>query len=262
MKTVQVRDAIGMALAHDMTQILPGKFKGSRFKKGHVLIAEDIDVLLSMGKESIYVLELGSGILHEDDAALRLAQAASGKNVEQTGVNEGKIEFKAAVSGLLKINVQLLNQLNDQEAIMFATLHTDQLVDQGQVLGGTRVIPLTVPETDIQFAEKRCADSLAPLIEVKPLRPHQVGLVTTGSELFNGIIEDAFGPVLRKKFDRLGSSVLRQILASDEEDRIVRAIHDLIGEGAELVAVTGGMSVDPDDRTPAAIRKAGAEIVT
>ena len=175
-------------------------------------------------------------------------------------MNEGKIEFKAACDGLLKIDVSILNKLNDQEAIMFATLHTDQLVKKNEVLGGTRVIPLTIPDEDIVRAEEICAVST--LIQVKPLKSVKVGLVTTGSEIYNGIIKDAFGPVLEKKFARLGSSVYRQILASDDEDKIVSAVHELISEGADLIAVTGGMSVDPDDRTPASIRKAGAEIIT
>jgi molybdenum cofactor synthesis domain-containing protein len=260
MRTVKVQDAIGMALAHDMTQILPGKYKGSRFKKGHILKSDDVEVLLSMGKENIFVLELGDGILHEDEAALRLANAAAGSNLEQTAVNEGKIEFKAACDGLLKINVQILNRLNDQEAIMFATIHSNQLVRKGETLGGTRVIPLTIPEAEIVKAEEICADGT--LIEVKPLKSFKVGLVTTGSEIYKGIIKDAFGPVLEKKFAKLGSNVYRQILASDDEDKIVSAVHEMIDDGADLIALTGGMSVDPDDRTPASIRKAGAEIVT
>lgn len=260
MKTVPVREAIGLTLAHDMTQIIPHQFKGSRFKKGHIVCAEDIPILLSMGKEFIYILDLGPDMLHEDEAAQRLAVCAAGSGIVFSQPNEGKVELRAALDGLLKVQVPLLDALNDQEEIMFATLHGNQLVSRGQTVGGTRVIPLAVREPVIAEAEMRCASST--LIDVLPLKPFKVGLVTTGSEVFNGTVQDAFGPVLKRKFDALGSRVTRQILVSDEEDRIVAAIHELIAEGAELVAVTGGMSVDPDDRTPAGIRKAGAQIVT
>lgn len=263
MKTVVVQDAVGLVLAHDMTQIIPGQYKGSRFKKGHIVTQDDIPVLLSMGKERIYILDLEMGMLHEDEAAQRLAAAAAGTGLVLTLPNEGKVDFVAARDGLLKVNVSLLNALNDQEEIMIATWHTNQLVTQGQKVGGTRVIPLAVQEKVIENAENICASTAtAAVIDVLPLKPFKVGLVTTGSEIFNGTIQDAFGPVLVRKFEALGSRIMRQILVSDEEERIVTAIHALIAEGAGLIAVTGGMSVDPDDRTPAGIRSAGAQIVT
>lgn len=260
MKTMPVQEAIGTALAHDMTQIIPGKFKGSRFKKGHIITAEDIPVLLSMGKENVFVLELGPDIVHENEAAQRLATAAAGEGIEMSVPNEGKVDLFAARNGLLKVNVSILNELNDTEEIMFGTLHSNQLVTRSQKVAGTRVIPLVVEEKLIATAETLC--SQATLIDVLPLKSFKVGLVTTGTEIEKGLIKDSFGPVLERKFAALGSTISRQILASDDEDRIVAAIHELIAEGADMIAVTGGMSVDPDDRTPASIRKAGAEIIT
>lgn len=283
MKTLPVREAIGLPLAHDLTQIIPGRFKGSRFKKGHIVREEDIPILLGIGKEHLYVLDLEPDLVHEDEAARRLASAAAGRHVSLSEPGEGKIELSAAIDGLLKINVPLLDALNDQEEIMFATLHTDQMVTCGQKVAGTRVIPLAVHEQIIRDAENLCANAAvssiggatgsasgeareavkpSSLVEVKPLRPHTIGIVTTGSEVFNGTIRDAFGPVLKRKFEALGSRIHRQILASDDEDRIVAAIQELIAEGADFIAVTGGMSVDPDDRTPASIRKSGAEVIT
>ena len=287
MKTLPVREAVGLPLAHDLTQIIPGRYKGSRFKKGHIVREEDIPVLLGIGKEHLYVLDLEPDLVHEDEAAHRLASAAVGLNIHLSEPNEGKIELTAAIDGLLKINVPLLDALNDQEEIMFATLHTNQMVTRGQKVAGTRVIPLVVREQTVRDAENLCTAATGAatgaaiggavggfiggaglsgepvrLVEVKPLRAHTVGIVTTGSEVFNGTIRDAFGPVLKRKFEALGSRIHRQILASDEEDRIVAAIHDLIAEGADFIAVTGGMSVDPDDRTPASIRKSGAEVIT
>lgn len=260
MKTVPVEQAIGTALAHDLTQIIPGEFKGSRFTKGHIITAEDIPVLLSMGKENLYVLDLGPDMLHENDAAQRLATAARGSGIDLSAIREGKVDLLAGRDGLLKVDRTVLTQLNDVEEIMFATLHTNQLVSQGQKVGGTRVIPLVVKEQVIITAEQLLRQTV--LIDVKPLRSFKVGLVTTGSEIFAGRIKDRFGPVLEQKFKALGSTIVRQILASDEEARIVGAIQALIAEGVDLIAVTGGMSVDPDDRTPASIRRAGAEIVT
>jgi len=279
MKTLPVQEAVGLPLAHDLTQIIPGRFKGSRFKKGHIVREEDIPILLGIGKEHLYVLDLEPDFVHEDEAARRLASAAAGRHIRLSEPSEGKIELTAAIDGLLKINVPMLDALNDQEEIMFATLHTNQMVVCGQKVAGTRVIPLAVHEQVIRDAEERCAVAATAaseavrgsaggsgdpvrLVEVKPLRPHTVGIVTTGSEVFNGTIRDAFGPVLKRKFESLGSRIHRQILASDEEDRIVAAIHELISEGAYFIAVTGGMSVDPDDRTPASIRKSGAEVIT
>ncbi|MHB1394888.1 MAG: molybdopterin-binding protein [Clostridia bacterium] len=260
MKTVPVNDAVGMVLAHDITQIIPGVYKGSRFKKGYVISEEDVSVLLDMGKENIFVIEMQENAVHEDEAAMRIAVAASGQGIRLKATGEGKVELSAACDGLLKINTGILNNLLDQDEIMFATLHENQLVKAGQVIGGTRVIPLFVNEQVVSAAEKVC--SLGTMINVVELKLFKVGLVTTGSEVYTGRIKDAFGPVLEQKFDALGSRVVRQIFASDDEDMIANAICELMDEGVDMIAVTGGMSVDPDDRTPAGIRKAGGKIVT
>lgn len=260
MKTVPVNDAVGMVLAHDITQIIPGVYKGSRFKKGYVISEEDVSVLLDMGKENIFVIEMQENAVHEDEAAMRIAVAASGPGIRLKAPGEGKVELSAACDGLLKINRGILYNLLDQDEIVFATLHENQLVKAGQVIGGTRVIPLFVNEQVVSAAEKVC--SLGTMINVVELKLFKVGLVTTGSEVYTGRIKDAFGPVLEQKFDALGSRVVRQIFASDDEDMIANAIRELIDEGVDMIAVTGGMSVDPDDRTPAGIRKAGGKIVT
>jgi molybdopterin biosynthesis enzyme len=260
MKTVPVREAAGMVLAHDMTQIIPGKYKGSRFKKGHILTEEDIPVLLDMGKENLYVLDLDEGVVHEDDAAMRIATAGAGAGVSLTASCEGKVEIVADIDGLLKVDREMLLTLNSNDEIMFATLHSNRLVKKGQVVGGTRIIPLVVEENIVFHAEEILKRGT--LISVHPLKQLKVGVVTTGSEVFSGRIKDAFTPVLRKKFAALGSEVVLNVLASDNEDYIVAAITDMIAKGMEMIAVTGGMSVDPDDRTPAAIRRAGANIVT
>lgn len=260
MKTISVNDAVGMILAHDMTQIIPGEFKGSRFKKGHIVKEEDIPVLLSMGKEHLYVLELGDNDVHEDEAALRLAKAAAGEGTELKIKNEGKVELIAKYDGLLQIDVDRLMEVIDDDKVMFSTLHKNQVVKRGQPVAGTRVMPLFVSNDIVKRVEDICKDN--PIIKIAELKPLKVGLVTTGSEIYHGRVKDSFGPILEKKFHDLGSEIVRQIFTDDTDDMIVNAINGLLQEGVDLIAVTGGMSVDPDDRTPASIRKAGAEIIT
>lgn len=260
MKEVAVKDAIGMVLAHDLTQIIPGEFKGSRFKKGHVICPEDIDVLISMGKQHLYVVDKDENDVHEDEAALRIASAAAGKGIRLVVPGEGKVELIAEYQGLLKINTALLNQLIDQDEIMFASIHENQIVPEGRKVGGTRVIPLYVNESIVMGAERLLASG--PMVEVLPLKAMKVGIVTTGSEVYSGKIKDAFGPVLQKKFTELGSTVVKQLFADDDEAMIADCIQQLIAEGVDLIGVTGGMSVDPDDKTPSGIRAAGGHIIT
>ncbi len=259
MKSIPVEQAVGTMLCHDITQIVPGEFKGPAFRRGHIVTDEDIPKLLNIGKANLYVYDLEDGYVHEDDAALQLATLASGQHLEMSGPTEGKIILKAAIDGLLHINTDRLLALNLIQDITFSTIHTHQFVKQGRSVAGTRVVPLAVPETLIQEAEEICGHG--PIIEVRPLRSVQVGVVTTGSEIYHGRIKDKFGPVLQKKFSALGSTVLAQIFVSDEVEMTIQAIHDLVDRGADFIAVTGGMSVDPDDQTPLSIRKTGARVI-
>ncbi len=261
MKELPVEQAVGMILGHDVTRIIPGGDKGPAFRKGHKIKAADVPALLDMGKRHVYVVELEPGILHEDDAAYRLAAAAAGPGISLSEPSEGRIKLKAAHDGLLKIDVETLHRLNGCEQIVMSTLHTNHQVKAGRAVAGTRVIPLSIEEEKILEAERICHEA-APLIDIKPFKALRVGMVTTGSEVFTGRIKDQFGPVVHKKFDQLGSVVARQVLVSDDTAMTAQAICNLIGEGAQMVVVTGGMSVDPDDRTPAAIRAAGAVVVT
>jgi len=259
-KTLPVEDAVGRVLLHDITRIIPDLFKGPMFKKGHTITEDDVATLLSMGKEHIYVAGLRNEV-HEDDAARRIANAARGENLELTAPKEGKVAFKAAANGLLKIDVDGLFALNSIRDVIFATLHSGQTVEKGQELAGTRVVPLTIPEKLVAEAEAVCAGH-APIIRVRPFRPCRVGLVVTGSEVFHQRIRDGFGPVVEAKFNALGSKILDKRIVSDELEMTVCAIRDLLADGADFIAVTGGMSVDPDDLTPAAIRATGGRIVT
>ena len=260
MKQVNVQDAVGTVLAHDLTQIIPGEYKGPKFRKGHEITEDDIPVLLSMGKKHLFVLEKDDTDVHENEAAYRIASKAAGENISLSEPSEGKIELRAEVDGLLRIDRERLYKLVAQDEIMFATIHDNVVVRKGQKLAGTRIIPLFVAEAVMQKAEEILADG--PLVSIAPLKNMKVGIVTTGSEVYSGLIEDAFGPVLVKKFGALGSTVVKQLFADDDEDMIADCIRQLVDEGMDIIGITGGMSVDPDDRTPSGIRKAGGEVIS
>lgn len=260
MKEIAVEKAVGTVLAHDLTQIIPGEYKGPKFKKGHVITEEDIPVMLSMGKKHLYVLEKDDTDVHENDAALRIASKAAGNGIKLTDPAEGKIELIAEINGLLKIDRERLYQLVAQDEIMFASIHDNIVVREGGKLAGTRIIPLFVAEEVMQKAEAILADG--PIIEIVPLKEMRVGVVTTGSEVYSGLIEDAFGPVLVRKFGALGSKVEKQLFADDDDEMIADCIKQLIDDGMDIIGITGGMSVDPDDRTPSGIRKAGGEVIS
>jgi molybdenum cofactor synthesis domain-containing protein len=261
MREVPVREAIGMMLPHDMTQILPGEFKGRLFKKGHVVTAEDIEPLLSIGKEHIYVLEMPEGFIHEEEAGLRIAKAVFGQGLTLTEPYEGKVSMKAAWKGLAKIDEKAVHALNQLEGIAFSTIYGDQVVQQGDTLAATRIIPLIMEEARIVELEKLAGTFSGPVVQVKPFLKKRVGLVTTGGEVFTGRIADKFGPVIRAKVEALGSEVVEQRFAPDSKEAIEQEIKYFLDQGVDLVLATGGMSVDPDDRTPGAIAGVGSEIV-
>lgn len=261
MKAIPVEEAVGTVLCHDITRIIPGQAKGPAFRRGHIVTPEDIPLLLDIGKAHLYVYDPHDGFVHEDDAATRLALAAAGSNIALSKPTEGKVTLTAAADGLLYVDVPGLLRLNSLEDVSFGTIHSCQFVKKGRNLAGTRVIPLAVEEQLLKQAESICREH-QPIVQIRPLREAAVGVVTTGSEVYSGRIKDGFGPVLRRKFRELGSTVIEQVFVSDQVDMTVAAIHDLIDKGADCIAVTGGMSVDPDDQTPSAIRKTGAQIVS
>lgn len=269
LREVKVEDAIGMILPHDLTQILPGKFKGRLFRKGHQVTEADIPALLSIGKEHIYVMELQTGYLHEDDAALRMARAIAGTDAcsdhRLTEPHEGKVNVKSEIHGLVKIDKAFVDSVNAIDEVVMSTIRSNTVVQAGASLVGTRVIPLIVDEAKVVEVERLAAarrEEGFTLLEVKPFRKLRVGVITTGSEVFKGRITDKFGPIVKEKVAQLGSEVVDQRFVSDDSEAIVCEIHALVALGVDLVLVTGGMSVDPDDRTPGAIKAAGARVVS
>ncbi|MBP1745234.1 MAG: putative molybdopterin biosynthesis protein [Firmicutes bacterium] len=260
MKLIDARDAVGHVLCHDLTQIIKGKTKDAVFRKGHVVIEEDIPVLLSIGKEHLYVWEKQEGMLHENEAAEMLYGICRNEYMSPTEVKEGKIELIAEVDGLLKIDVDRMKKINSLGEMMIATRHSNFPVKKGDKLAGTRIIPLVIEAEKMDEAVRIAGGEQ--LMELLPFRNKKAGIVTTGSEVFHGRIKDAFGPVIREKLGEYGVEVLGQKILEDDPDEISKAIEGFIRSGADMVICTGGMSVDPDDTTPAAIKNTGARIVS
>ena len=262
MKLIDTTAAAGHVLCHDITRILPGVEKGPVFKKGHVVTEEDIPILLSVGKEHLYVWEKTEGMLHEDEAAEILRRICMGEDSAMTASlpSEGKIEIRAARDGLLKIDREKLRRVNGLGEMMIATIHGDLPVKAGDKLAGTRVIPLVIEEEKMKRAEEAAAGG--PILSILPFRHVRYGLVTTGNEVAAGRIEDAFGPVLKQKMAEYDTECMGQVILPDDRERITRAVLDFAAQGADLILCSGGMSVDPDDKTPGAIRDTGAEIIS
>ncbi len=261
MKTVRTEDAVGHVLCHDLTRIVRGSFKGAQFKKGHIVTAEDIPMLLSMGKEHLYVYELGQGMLHENDAAERLRRITQGENtLQKSEISEGKIALVAACDGLFTVDTARLDRVNDIDGIVIATRKGNTAVRQGDQLCGMRVVPLVI-ESDKLDAADDVAGS-APLVSVLPYAIRSAGLIVTGNEVLSGRIADTFSPVVTEKLAAYGVAVKQRVETGDDPNRIGQAIAELRSSGVPLILCTGGMSVDPDDNTPGAIKKSGANVIT
>lgn len=259
MKKIRVEDAVGTVLAHDMTRIIPGEFKGVGFKKGHVVQPEDIPELKKIGKQSLFVLDLGDNLVHEDEAALRIASAVSDDSLEWTAPKEGKSNITARHDGLLKVNVPALLEINRLDHIVLATLKNNFPCEKGRIIAGTRIIPLTIEKDKIEHLEK-IAEELGPILRVKPFRKLKVGPVVTGSEIYNGLITDKFEQAMGKRITRYGCTLARKILVTDDAGAIADAILEQKRQGCELIITTGGLSVDPDDVTRKGVEKSGADI--
>ena len=260
MKLIRTEEAVGHVLCHDMTQIIKGEYKDARFRKGHVVQPEDIPVLLSMGKEHLYVWEMNPVMVHENDAAERLAALCGRDNMAWSGVKEGKIELTAACDGLFRVDSQRLMAVNSLEDIMVATRHGNTAVRKGGKLAGMRVIPLIIEEEKLRAAEQAAGD--APLLELLPYVKKTAAIVATGSEVKKGLIQDTFTPVVKDKLAAYGIETVSVAYSGDGVEHVAAAIADARKTGAEMIVCTGGMSVDPDDNTPGGIKASGARIVT
>ncbi len=260
MKRIRTVDAVGHVLCHDLTQIIKDTYKDARFRKGHVVTEEDVPILLSMGKEHLYVWEMVPGMVHENDAAERLCALCMNTHMERGQVKEGKIELTAACDGLFRVDAARLLAVNSVEDVMVATRHGNTAVRRGDKLAGTRVIPLVIPEETLRAAE--AAAGPAPLLELLPYVKKTAAIVATGSEVKKGLIQDTFTPVVREKLAGYGIETLAVACSGDGVENVARAIGEMRATGADIILCTGGMSVDPDDNTPGGIRASGARIVS
>ena len=259
MKKVKVQDAIGMTLCHDITAMVDG-FKGAAFKRGHVITQEDIPKLLDIGKQHVFIWEENAGEIHEEDAARRLSQMTTVNGAHYGSISEGKVQLFADQDGMFRVDKALLAAVNRIGDITITTLPDHYPVKAGDRLASMRIVPLVTEERQIAEAEALCADKQ--LYDLRPFKPLKVGIIITGSEIYHGRIKDKFERVARAKLAHYPAEILGVHVCDDELDMIVGAGRALLAEGAELLIFSGGMSVDPDDLTPSAIREMGAEIVS
>ena len=260
MKRMKTTEAVGQVLCHDITQIIPGVTKDAVFRKGHIIREEDIPVLLSVGKDSVYIWENDETMMHENDAAEVLYRMTANEHMHPSDVKEGKIEVIADTEGLLKVDREKLKKVNAFGEMMIATRHGNTVVKKGAKLAGTRIIPLVIKKDKMQEAEKICDGT--PILKILPFTVKKAAIITTGNEVYHGRIKDAFTPVIEQKIAEFGAEMMFHEIFDDNDRKITDGCLRAIEAGADIVFCTGGMSVDPDDKTPLAIKNTGAEMIS
>ena len=260
MKLIKTEDAVGHILCHDITQIIKDVIKDVRFRKGHIVTEDDIPVLLSMGKDYLYIWENDDTMYHENEAAQILCDICISEHMSPSEVKEGKIELKADCDGLFVVDVERLNEINDIDQVIIATRHTNTPVYKGDKLIGTRVIPLVIEKAKMELVQEKAGET--PLCALYPYVLKRAGIVTTGNEVFYGRIQDKFTPVVIEKLKEYHIETTDCIVVNDDQEKIKNAILELKEKGCEIIITTGGMSVDPDDKTPGAIKQTGANVVS
>ena len=259
MKLIKTEEAVGHVLCHDMTQIIKGVTKDARFRKGHIVTEKDIPVLLSMGKENLYVWEKNENMLHEDEAAEILREICQGEHMHASQPKEGKIELTSNIDGILTINVEKLLAVNSLGQMMIATRHGNTVVNPGDKLAGMRIIPLVIEKEKMDKVRSLIT---SPILEIKPFVLKKAAVITTGSEVYKGRIQDTFTPVIQAKLAEFGCEMVYHAICDDDDKMVTEKINEALTQGVDIVLCTGGMSVDPDDRTPLAIKNTGANIIS
>jgi molybdopterin binding domain protein len=265
MKKINVRNAEGYELCHDITQILPGEFKGAKFLRGHIIRKEDIEVLISLGKENIFVMEeedKEKNLIHENDAAMFIVEKL---NLDKeffkiSSIREGKINITAKEDGILKIDINTLNKINKIGEIILVTKYNNSYIKKGETVAATRVIPLLIEKSQLDEMKEIVKDRNV-LTFKKIDKNKKLALITTGNEVYNGIIKDKSKEALLKKYKKYELNDMEQVFSPDDKDTIKKYIKKFENE-KDIIMCTGGMSIDPDDVTPSAIRESNWEIVT
>lgn len=260
LRKLTLEKAIGQPLAHDLTRIIPGKLKETAFKRGQVITENDLEILRDMGRNSLYVMQLNGHEVHENDAAEELTRLVAGPGLTTTPASEGKVNLLAEATGLFKVNVRPTGRFNSIPPLALSTLHTNSVVEAGQLVASVKVVPLAVRRTYLERVEKLTAKA-GPLVSAKPFLPLKVGAVITGSEIVTGRIENGFGRMVAPRITRFGAKIIDETVVGDSPTEIAATINNQVEAGAEMVVVTGGLSVDPDDRTRQGVRRAGARQV-
>ena len=259
MRKVNVEDAVGMTLCHDLTEMKDG-FKGPAFRRGHVIREEDIPHMLDLGKRTVFVWEENAGEIHEEDAARRMAAMVPVDGAHYTEPSEGKVVLTADRDGMFRVRTDLLRQVNSIGDLTISTLPDHFPVRAGMRLASMRIVPLVTREEQILQAETMCAGQK--LIQLLPYRPLRAGIIITGSEIYHGRIRDRFEPVARKKLAAYPGTVVGVKICDDDPEMLAGAAEELLRQGADFLIFSGGMSVDPDDLTPTAIAKLGCKIIS
>jgi molybdenum cofactor synthesis domain-containing protein len=261
LKKVKLENAVGQVIAHDMTKVDPGKYKGPRFRRGHVVKEEDLPELRLMGKEHIYVLEGDDGLIHEEEAALRIGRAVAAPDFQLSRPKEGRVNIISPIHGLLKTDLALLKEINSIDNIVLAARHNNSVCQPGDIVAGTKIVPLLIEESVLAGIEKLCSQK-GKVFRVLPFHKKKAGAVITGGEVFKGLIKDRFGSIIKAKVEAFGSSIYRQTIVPDDEEIIGNTIKEMAEQGCDLIFVAGGLSVDPDDVTVEGVEKSGAEIIS
>ncbi len=257
---VSVEDAVGMVVAHDLTRIVPGRQKEVAFKKGHIITENDVPELLRIGKAHIYVMDLDPHEIHEDEAALCIAKAVCGSNLVWGEPSEGKSSIACSADGVFKVNVDALREINKVPDTVLATIKSNTPCTENQIVAGTRIIPLLTAREHVHRIET-IARQHGPVLTLHPYRPLKFGGVVTGSEIYEGLVDDGFDTHVAQKAIDYGCEYIRKIIVPDDDVKIANAIIGLKDTGCEMIVTTGGLSVDPDDVTVSGVRRTGAEII-
>ena len=260
MKLIKTENAVGCVLCHDITQIIKGVTKDARFRKGHVITKEDIPVLLSIGKDNIYIYENDENMMHENDAAKVLVSMCKNEYMSESDVKEGKIELKAEADGLLKVDKNKLFTVNSFGQMMIATRHGNTMVKKGDKLAGTRIIPLVIEKEKMERVKKEVGEGS--ILKLMPFKHKKAALLTTGNEVYYHRIKDTFSETVMQKLDEFDVQIIDHVILPDDNELLTKTILEELEKGADIVICTGGMSVDPDDKTPLAIKNTGADVVS
>ena len=257
MKKVKVEDAPGLVLAHDITEIIPGKKKDVAFKRGRIIERDDVEKLLDLGKRHVFIFNKGEKGIHEDEAGMRIARSVIDGNMEPVPAKEGKVSIRSTVDGLFYVNDKHLYAINRIPDVLLSTVPNRYPVNEGDVVAATRIIPLYTSEKTLKKAERVGGKGI---ISISPFKHLKVGLVITGSEVYSGRIQDA-SYVVEEKLRGYGLDVIGKTLVPDDIETIGNAVNALFEKGADIVITTGGLSVDPDDVTKEGIESTGAEVI-